>query len=113
VFDIDLQRCPRCGAAQVRIIAAILERAAIDKILTHLGLAPPPPPRSTARKAEHESAAWVAAAHAGTHPVACSGWRAASVALRATARGRPRGAASRSARGGILGPPPRPAPSDA
>ena len=26
VFDIDLQRCPRCGAGDVKIIAAIRER---------------------------------------------------------------------------------------
>ena len=38
VFDIDVQRCPRCGGGQVKIIAAILGRAAIEKILTHLGL---------------------------------------------------------------------------
>ena len=57
VFDIDLQRCPRCGAGDVKIIAAILERAVIGKILTHLGLDPRPPPRSEAREAWHEFAA--------------------------------------------------------
>jgi hypothetical protein len=57
VFDIDLQRCPRCGGRQVKIIAAILERAAIEKILTHLGLDPQPPPRGNAREAGHELAA--------------------------------------------------------
>ena len=57
VFDIDLQHCPRCGGGQVKIVAAILERAAIEKILTHLGLDPPPPPRGKAREAGHEFAA--------------------------------------------------------
>ena len=57
VFDIDMQRCPRCCAGEPKIIAAILERAAIGKILTQLGLDPQPPPRSKAREAEHEDAA--------------------------------------------------------
>ncbi len=44
VFDIDMRRCPSCGAGELEIIAAILERAAIEKLLTHLGLDPQPPP---------------------------------------------------------------------
>ena len=32
------------------IIAAILERPAIEKILTHLGLGPQPPPKAPARE---------------------------------------------------------------
>ena len=52
-----MQRCPRCGGGQVKIIAAILERAVIGKILTHLGLDPQPPPRSKAREAGLEFAA--------------------------------------------------------
>ena len=55
--DIDMRRCPRCGGVQVKIIAAILERAVIGKILTHLGLDPQPPPRSKAREAGLEFAA--------------------------------------------------------
>jgi hypothetical protein len=31
------RRCPRCGGVQVKIIAAIPERAVIGKILTHPG----------------------------------------------------------------------------
>jgi hypothetical protein len=38
VFDIDMQHCPNCGAGELKIIAAILERPVIEKILTHLGL---------------------------------------------------------------------------
>jgi len=56
VFDTDLRRCPSCGAGELKIIAAILERAAIGKVLTHLGLEPRPAPRSRAREAGHEDA---------------------------------------------------------
>jgi hypothetical protein len=45
VFDIDMQHCPNCGAGELKIIAAILERPVIDKILTHLGLDPQSPAR--------------------------------------------------------------------
>jgi hypothetical protein len=37
VFDIDLEHCPHCGGA-LTIIAAILDPAAIAKILAHLRL---------------------------------------------------------------------------
>ena len=57
VFDIDLRRCPSCGAGELKIIAAILQRAAIEKILTHLGLDPRPPPRGRASEAGHAFAA--------------------------------------------------------
>jgi hypothetical protein len=57
VFDIDLRRCPSCGAGELKIIAAILQRAAIGKILTHLGLDPRPPPRGRASEAGHAFAA--------------------------------------------------------
>ena len=48
VFNLDLEHCPNCGGT-LTIIAAILERPAIEKILTHVGLASRPPPRSPAR----------------------------------------------------------------
>jgi hypothetical protein len=48
VFDIDMRHCPNCGGGQLRVIAAILERPVIEKILTHLGLDPQPPPRGRA-----------------------------------------------------------------
>ena len=50
VFDIDMQHCPNCGAGELKIIAAILERPVIEKILTHLGLGPQLPPRGPARE---------------------------------------------------------------
>ena len=54
VFDIDMQHCPNCGAGELKIIAAILERPVIEKILTHLGLDPQPPPRGRAREARQD-----------------------------------------------------------
>ena len=57
VVDIDVQRCRRCGAGSMKIIAAGLERAVIGRTLTRLGLDPRPPPRSKAREAGHEDAA--------------------------------------------------------
>lgn len=52
VFGIDMQQCPNCGAGRLRIIAAIVDRPAIEKILNHLGLQPRPPPRARAREAD-------------------------------------------------------------
>jgi hypothetical protein len=40
VFDIDMQHCPNCGGVELKIIAAILERPVVEKILTDLGLQP-------------------------------------------------------------------------
>jgi hypothetical protein len=48
VFDLDLAHCPKRGGA-LKLIAAILERPVIKKILTHLGLQAQAPPRSPAR----------------------------------------------------------------
>ena len=50
VFDIDMQHCPNCGVGELKIIAAILERPVIQKILEHLGLDPQPPPKGRARE---------------------------------------------------------------
>ena len=51
VFDIDIEHCPHCGG-QLKLIAAIEEPAAIQRILTHLGLAARPPPRAPARRVD-------------------------------------------------------------
>jgi Zn-finger nucleic acid-binding protein len=48
VFEIDIEHCPHCGG-NMKIIAAILERAAITKILNHLGLPARAPPRLPAQ----------------------------------------------------------------
>jgi hypothetical protein len=50
VFDIDMHTCPNCGGGELKIIAALLEPPVIEKILTHLGLDPQPPPRGRARE---------------------------------------------------------------
>lgn len=49
-----MQHCPNCGAGELKINTAILERAVIEKILTHLGLDPLTPPRDLAREAAHD-----------------------------------------------------------
>jgi len=54
VFDIDMQHCPNCGGGELKIIAAIHERPVIEKMLTHLGLVPQPPPKGRARPASPE-----------------------------------------------------------
>ena len=48
VFDINVERCA-CGG-KLKLIAVIEEPAVIEKILTHLGLSPQPPPIAPARK---------------------------------------------------------------
>ena len=48
VFDIDIERCSHC-CGPLTIIAAILDPAAIAKILSHLGLPIRAPPRAPAR----------------------------------------------------------------
>lgn len=48
VFGIDVEICPCCGG-RLKIIAVIEDPPEIRKILTHLGLSPHPPPRSSAR----------------------------------------------------------------
>jgi Putative transposase len=57
VFDIDMQHCPNCGGGELKIIAAILERPVVEKILTHLGLDAQPPPRGRACEARQDFAA--------------------------------------------------------
>jgi hypothetical protein len=57
VFDIDVQRCPNCGAGELKIIAAILQRPVIRKILASLGLDLQPPPAGQTREAEPHFAA--------------------------------------------------------
>ena len=47
-FELDLHHCPYRGG-ELRIIAAILAQSVIEKILTHLGLQAPAPPRAPAR----------------------------------------------------------------
>ena len=48
--------CPNCGG-QLKIIAAILESAVIERILTHLSLQALAPPRTPARERQEAHAA--------------------------------------------------------
>lgn len=49
MFDIDIQHCPNCGGGEFKIVAAILERPVIEKVLMHLGLQAQATPRAPAR----------------------------------------------------------------
>ncbi len=55
VFEIEIEHCPNCGS-ELTIIAAILERPVIEKILTHLGLQARAPPRAPARGSQLQAA---------------------------------------------------------
>ena len=46
--SFDIERCA-CGG-KLKLVAVIEEPAVIEKILTHLGLAAQPPPRTPARR---------------------------------------------------------------
>jgi hypothetical protein len=50
VFSIDMEHCPVCQQGRLRIIAAITEVSAIQKILRHLKLAVDPPPIAPAQQ---------------------------------------------------------------
>ncbi len=50
VFALDMEHCPMCQRGTLRIIAAIIERSVIRKILRHLKLAVDPPPIAPARQ---------------------------------------------------------------
>ena len=52
-----MEHCPNCGG-QLKIIAAILDSAVIERILTHLGLQARAPPRTPARERQVAQAAW-------------------------------------------------------
>ena len=56
VFDIDIEHCV-CGG-KLKLIAVIEEPAVIEKILTHLGLSPQPPPRAKARRVDLFAGEW-------------------------------------------------------
>jgi hypothetical protein len=51
VLDIDMQHGPSSGSGQRKIIAAILDRPVIEKILGYLGLDTQPPSKGRAREA--------------------------------------------------------------
>ncbi len=48
IYEVLPLICPRCGA-EMRLIAAITDRPAIERILPHIGQPPRPPPIAPAR----------------------------------------------------------------
>ena len=48
VFGLDISKCRECGG-EMRVIASVVRVDVIQKILTHLGLSPQPPPVAPAR----------------------------------------------------------------
>ncbi len=54
VFSIDMKHCPSCGSESFRVIAAVIERSAVKKVLSHLGL-PDQPPDITPAKIQQMS----------------------------------------------------------
>ena len=55
MLEIDLEHCSNCG--ELKIIAAILKSAVIERILTHLGLQARAPPQAPARERQVAQAA--------------------------------------------------------
>ena len=86
VFDIDVERCPNCGAGELKIIAAIPERPVIEKILSHLGLDPQPPPRGRVRETGQDFATRAALTVKDTSPQAALTTAARMVLRRMSAR---------------------------
>jgi hypothetical protein len=87
VFDIDMRHCPNCVGGELKIIAAILERPATEKILTHLRLDPQPPPwgraRETWRNESHLNLVWRGPAVINTTSAGCSAAAGPGPTLRA------------------------------
>jgi hypothetical protein len=58
VFNIDVESCHACGGKNVRIVAAIMKRDVIWKILSHTGLPPDIPEVTAARAPPQASLDW-------------------------------------------------------
>ena len=58
VFGIDVDSCHACGSKNVKIIAAILKREVIVKILTHVGIPPDIPEVAAARAPPQAAFDW-------------------------------------------------------
>lgn len=57
VVHLDMQHCRNCAAGELKIIAAILKRPVIGKILTDQALDRQSPPKGWARGSEQDFAA--------------------------------------------------------
>ena len=49
VFNIDVDSCHNCGGKNVKIVAAVMEKKVIVKILNHVGIPPDIPDVAAAR----------------------------------------------------------------
>jgi hypothetical protein len=58
VFGIDVESCHACGGKNVKIVAAIMERAVIVKILNHIGIPPDIPEVAAARAPPQATFDW-------------------------------------------------------
>lgn len=58
VFGIDVESCHNCGGKNVKNIAAIMEKAVIEKILTHIGIPPDIPEVAAARAPPQAAFDW-------------------------------------------------------
>ena len=58
VFGIDVDSCHACGGKNVKIVAAIMERAVIVKFLNHIGIPPDIPEVAAARAPPQASFDW-------------------------------------------------------
>ena len=52
-FDLDVLDCPRCGG-RLRLIAFIMDRSTLRKLLGHAKLPTEPPGQAPARDSPHE-----------------------------------------------------------
>lgn len=58
VFGIDVESCHACGGKNVKIVAAIMTKSVIEKILNHIGLPPDIPEVTEARAPPQASFEW-------------------------------------------------------
>jgi hypothetical protein len=58
VFGIDVESCHACGGKNVKICAAIMEKAVIVKILNHIGIPPDIPEVAAARAPPQATFDW-------------------------------------------------------
>lgn len=58
VFGIDVESCHACGGKNVKIVAAIMTKSVIEKILNHIGLPPDIPEVAAARAPPQASFEW-------------------------------------------------------
>jgi len=58
VFNIDVESCHACGGKNVKIVAAIMKRDVITKILNHTGMPPDIPEVAEARAPPQATLDW-------------------------------------------------------